>query len=267
MTVQQTEDLLNHCPESSLLASVPRRGSIAGVLDSLSIVIPAYNEERRLPKALRQVLNWLECCNLSFREVLVVNDGSGDETARVVEEFAKANACVRLLQNPGNRGKGYSVRHGMLEAKGEWILYTDADLSAPIEEIEKLCLAAQEHGAAIAFGSRVVDGSSVEVHQPALRELSGRVFNLVMRLVTRLPFRDTQCGFKLFRADAARRVFSRQKQEGFSFDVEDLVIARRLHVRTVEVPVRWANVEGTKVRLIQGIKAFLDLVKIQMDHR
>jgi hypothetical protein len=93
------------------------------------------------------------------------------------------------------------------------------------------------------------------------------VFNLVMRLVTRLPFRDTQCGFKLFRADAARRVFSRQKQEGFSFDVEDLVIARRLHVRTVVVPVRWANVEGTKVRLIQGIKAFLDLVKIQMDHR
>jgi hypothetical protein len=105
------------------------------------------------------------------------------------------------------------------------------------------------------------------VHQSALRELSGRLFNRVMRWVTGLPFRDTQCGFKLYQADAARRVFSRQKQEGFSFDVEDLLIARNLGVGTVEVPVRWANVEGTKVRLSQGMKAFWDLVKIRMDHR
>jgi dolichyl-phosphate beta-glucosyltransferase len=119
--------------------------------------------------------------NFSFCEVLVVDDGSRDGTARVVEEFARKNSCVRLLRNPGNRGKGYSVQHGMLEAKGEWILYTDADLSAPIEEIEKLWLALRQHGAAIAFGSRVVDGSSVEVHQSALRELSGRLFNRVMR--------------------------------------------------------------------------------------
>jgi len=235
-------------------------------LDSLSIVIPAYNEEKRLPQTLRQVLDWLALGAFSFREVIVVDDGSRDGTARVVEEFAKASACLRLVKDPGNRGKGYAVRHGMLEAKGEWILYTDADLSTPITEIEKLCRAASEKGAKVAIGSRALDRSLVEVHQPALRELSGRAFNLVMRAVTGLSFRDTQCGFKLFRADAAREIFSRQKQEGFSFDVEDLLIAKKLGLRAVEVPVRWANVEGTKVRLTQGMMSFVDLVKIRMSH-
>ena len=236
-------------------------------MDSLSILIPAYNEENRLPQTLRRVLDWTAQGSFSFLEVIVVDDGSRDGTARVVEEFARDNKCLRLVRNPGNRGKGYAVRHGMLEAKGEWILYTDADLSAPIEELEKLCRAAREQDAAVAIGSRAVDRSLVEVHQPAFRELSGRCFNLVMRMVTGLPFRDTQCGFKLYRADAARKIFSLQKQEGFSFDVEDLLIAKKLGVRTLEVPVRWANVEGTKVRLSQGIMSFLDLVKIRMDHR
>ena len=212
-------------------------------------------------------MDWTAQGSFSFLEVIVVDDGSRDGTARVVEEFARDNKCLRLVRNPGNRGKGYAVRHGMLEAKGEWILYTDADLSAPIEELEKLCRAAREQDAAVAIGSRAVDRSLVEVHQPAFRELSGRCFNLVMRMVTGLPFRDTQCGFKLYRADAARKIFSLQKQEGFSFDVEDLLIAKKLGERTVEVPVRWANVEGTKVRLSQGIMSFLDLVKIRMDHR
>jgi len=236
-------------------------------LGSLSIVIPAYNEEKRLPQTLRQVLDWIGRGDFSFREVIVVDDGSRDGTARLVEEFAKTDACLRLARNPGNRGKGYAVRNGMLEAKGEWILYTDADLSTPIAEIEKLCRAAREQNAGVAIGSRALDRSLVEVHQPAMREMSGRAFNLVMRAVTGLPFRDTQCGFKLYRADAARQIFSRQKQEGFSFDVEDLLIAKKLGVRAVEVPVRWANVEGTKVRLSQGIMSFLDLVKIRMDHR
>ena len=236
-------------------------------MDSLSIVIPAYNEEKRLPQTLRQVLDWIARGTFSFREVIVVDDGSRDGTAGVVREFTKESGFLRLVKNPGNRGKGYAVRNGMLEAKGEWILYTDADLSTPIAEIEKLCRAAGEQDAAVAIGSRAVDRSLVEVHQPALRELSGRCFNLVMRMVTGLPFRDTQCGFKLYRADAARQIFSLQKQDGFSFDVEDLLIAKKLSIRTVEVPVRWANVEGTKVRLSQGIMSFLDLVKIRMDHR
>ena len=236
-------------------------------MDSLSIVIPAYNEEHRLPQTLQKVLNWIGGRNFPFLEVIVVDDGSRDGTARVVGEFAASHPCLRLLPNPGNRGKGYAVRHGMLKAKGEWILYTDADLSSPIEEIEKLCRTARQQNAAVAIGSRAVDRSLVEVHQPALRELSGRCFNLVMRLVTGLPFRDTQCGFKLYRADAAREIFSRQKQDGFSFDVEDLLIARKLGVKAVEVPVRWANVEGTKVRLTQGMMSFVDLLKIRMDHR
>ena len=232
----------------------------------LSIVIPAFNESARIEQTLERVMNCVEDQRWDA-EVLVVDDGSTDDTPGIIQRWMQRYSRLHLVQNPGNRGKGYSVQHGMLEAKGEWILYTDADLSAPIEEIEKLWLAVREHGAAIAFGSRVVDGSLVEVHQPALRELSGRLFNRVMRWVTGLPFRDTQCGFKLYQADAARRVFSRQKQEGFSFDVEDLLIARNLGVGTVEVPVRWANVEGTKVRLSQGMKAFWDLVKIRMDHR
>lgn len=213
-----------------------------------------------------QVLAWMALGAFSFCEVIVVDDGSRDGTVRVVEDFAQANPCVRLLRNPGNRGKGYAVRNGMLEAKGEWILYTDADLSTPIAEFRKLLQAAREQDAQIAIGSRALDRSLVEVHQPALRELSGRTFNVVMRAVTGLPFRDTQCGFKLYRADAARQIFSRQKQEGFSFDVEDLLIAKKLGLPAVEVPVRWANVEGTKVRLSQGIMSFLDLVKIRMDH-
>jgi glycosyltransferase involved in cell wall biosynthesis len=170
---------------------------------------------------------------------------------------------VRLLSNPGNRGKGYAVRNGMLAAKGDWILSTDADLSAPIEELDKLIAAARRENAVVAIGSRALNRKLVKVHQPIMRELSGRAFNLVMRLVTGLPFRDTQCGFKLFHQDAAKNIFSRQKEEGFSFDVEDLVIARVLGLRAIEVPVEWSNVEGTKVSLTQGMKSFTDLVRIR----
>ena len=171
-----------------------------------------------------------------------------------------------MLQNPGNRGKGYAVRHGMLEAEGEWVLYTDADLSAPIEEFDKLCVAAASGHAQVAIGSRALDRSLVQVHQAAFREYSGRFFNLVMRMVTGLPFRDTQCGFKLFRREAAQAIFSRQKLDGFSFDVEDLYIAKKLGIPVVEVPVRWRNVEGTKVSLASGLRSFQDLVLIRRLH-
>jgi hypothetical protein len=151
----------------------------------------------------------------------------------------------------------------MLRAASEWVLFTDADLSTPIEELHKLYGAVQKGQAAIAIGSRAVDRSLVSVHQSAFRELSGKTFNVVMRMMTGLPFRDTQCGFKLYRADAAREVFSRQQLEGFSFDVEDLYIARRLGLPAVEVPVRWANVEGTKVSALEGVRSFTDLLRIR----
>jgi dolichyl-phosphate beta-glucosyltransferase len=229
-------------------------------LEKLSIVIPAYNEERRLPATLDRIAAYAEHSPIPVGEILVVDDGSGDGTGRLAGE---RGGIVRVVSNPGNRGKGYAVRNGMLAAKGDWILSTDADLSAPIEEFQKLIAAARQANAVVAIGSRALDRKLVKVHQPVMRELSGRAFNLVMRQVTGLPFRDTQCGFKLFHRDAAAEIFSRQIEEGFSFDVEDLIIARVLGLRAIEVPVEWSNVEGTKVSLTQGMKSFADLVRIR----
>ena len=226
-------------------------------------MIPAYNEERRLPSTLDTVLAWLNASAFPDAEVLVVDDGSGDGTAALIEARSAADPRVRLLRNPGNRGKGYAVRHGMSEARGGWILFSDADLSAPIEELPKLLGAAQEKNAAVAIGSRALDRSLIGVHQSRWRELSGIVFNLLMRVLTGLPFADTQCGFKLYRRDAARQVFERQRLDGFGFDVEDLFIACRLGLVAIEVPVKWNNVEGTKVGLTQGLRSFLDLLVIR----
>jgi glycosyltransferase involved in cell wall biosynthesis len=225
---------------------------------SLSIIIPAYNEAKRLPASLVKVRQYLEAARWDFAEVVVVDDGSADSTVQVARD-----AGVRVLQNPGNHGKGYSVRHGMLQAKGEWALFTDADLSSPIGEIEKLWSAAETHGAQVAIGSRALDRSLVGVHQPLLREAVGRVYNAAMRLIAGLDFKDTQCGFKLFQTSAGREVFSRQQLDGFGFDVEALFIANRRGLKTVEVPVRWDNVEGTKVSLWLGFAAFLDLLKVR----
>ena len=225
---------------------------------SLSIIIPAYNEAKRLPASLVKVREYLSASQWEFAEVVVVDDGSTDDTVQVARD-----AGVRVLQNPGNRGKGYSVKHGMLEAKGEWALFTDADLSTPIGEVEKLWSAVVDEPAQVAVGSRAVDRSLVGVHQPWLREAVGRVFNAAMRLVTGLPFKDTQCGFKLFQTSAGREVFSRQQLDGFGFDVEVLFIAKQLGFRSLEVPVRWDNVEGTKVSLLLGFAAFLDLLKVR----
>jgi glycosyltransferase involved in cell wall biosynthesis len=230
---------------------------------SLSIIIPAYNEETRLPATLDAVLRFLRGREWRFVEILVVDDGSTDKTREVVERYEQRASAVRLLRNPGNRGKGYSVRHGMMEGRGDWLLFSDADLSTPIEELDALYAAAEKAGADIAFGSRAVNRKLVSVRQSAFREFSGRFFNLVMRAITGLPHHDTQCGFKLYRAAPAKEVFRRQRLDGFGFDVEDLFIARRLGLKAVETPVRWANVEGTKVRLGHGLKAFWDLAVVR----
>jgi len=229
-------------------------------METLSIVIPAYNEELRLPSTLDRILDYTGRSPIPVDEILIVDDGSRDRTAALAEE---RGGIVRLMSNPGNRGKGYAVRNGMLAAKGDWILSTDADLSAPIAEFDKLLVAARRENAAFSFGSLALDRKLVKVHQPMMRELSGRAFNVVMRLATGLPFRDTQCGFKLFRKDAAVEIFSRQIEDGFSFDVEDLLIARARGLRAIEVPVEWSNVEGTKVSLMLGIKSFADLARIR----
>jgi dolichyl-phosphate beta-glucosyltransferase len=230
---------------------------------TLSVVIPAYNEEKRLPATLDAVTRYLAAASFAAGEVFVVDDGSRDGTAAVVEQFQHSHQCVHLLRNPGNRGKGYAVRHGMLEARCEWVLFTDADLSTPIEEIHKLLSAAEIASADVVIGSRALDRSLVGVHQSAFREYSGRLFNAVMRLTTGLPFADTQCGFKLYKRAAAQAVFKRQQLDGFSFDVEDLVIATRVGCKILEVPVRWNNAQGTKVSTIQGLKSFSDLLRIR----
>ena len=225
---------------------------------SISVIIPAYNEEKRLPATLRQVKEYLAAASWEFTEIVVVNDGSRDSTAELARK-----AGVRLLENPGNRGKGYSVRHGMLQAKGDWLLFSDADLSTPIEELDKLWSAIERERAQAAIGSRDLDRSLIGVRQPLFREFGGRFFNLVIRLITSLPFHDTQCGFKLFEAAAAREIFRRQLVERFGFDVEVLFIAQRLGYRTLEVPVRWNDVAGTKVKMLGALAAFLDPLKVR----
>ncbi len=226
---------------------------------SLSIVVPAYNEEKRLGATLEGIARYFAKAAWNFREVLVVDDGSTDRTAEVAAGFPGA----RLLRNPGNRGKGYAVRHGMLEAGAEWVLFSDADLATPIEEIEKLWEAVERDGVDVAIGSRALDRALIGIHQPLAREASGRIFNLVMRAVTGLPFRDTQCGCKLFRTVAARETFKRQLLDGFGFDVEVLVIANVLGYRVAEVPVRWNDVAGTKVSMAKGMDAFADLLRVR----
>jgi glycosyltransferase involved in cell wall biosynthesis len=232
-------------------------------LRSLSVVIPAFNEERRLPDTLENLAVFFESLPLDRLEILIVDDGSTDRTADVVRHRVQSDARFRLLQNPGNRGKGYAVRHGMLQSQGDWRLLTDADLSTPITELCKLHRAAEANNAAVAIGSRAIDRSLIARHQSFFRELGGRLFNVIMRGITGLPFGDTQCGFKLYRADAAEAIFSRQRLDGFSFDVEDMFIAQRLGIAVMEVPVAWANAEGTKVSLRSTIRAFTDLVRIR----
>lgn len=237
------------------------KAALVQALPTLSIVVPAYNEAQRLPSTLPRLLAY--CQQRGATELLIVDDGSRDDTAGVVERAAAEHPFVRLLRNPGNQGKGYSVRNGALSATGEWILMSDADLSSPIEELDKLFDAVERQNAAVAIGSRALNRSLVGVHQALIREWSGRMFNAVMRAITGLPFRDTQCGFKLYRRDAAQAIFPRQRLRGFGFDVETLVIAKVHGFRTVEVAVRWDNVEGTKVGALSGARAFSDLIQVR----
>lgn len=221
----------------------------------LSVVIPAYNEDHRLGPTLEQVLAFLDARGGDY-EVLVVDDGSTDETAALAESYG-----VKVLRQPDNRGKGAAVRAGMLAAAGDPILFSDADLATPIEELAKL-EAALAAGADIAIASRAVEGADIRTRQHVLRELSGRFFNLLVRATGAGPFLDTQCGFKLFSRAAARDVFSRAQVDGFAFDVEALLLARGRY-RVVEVPVAWHHVEESKVSGFAGAKAFLDMLTLR----
>jgi glycosyltransferase involved in cell wall biosynthesis len=235
------------------------------LIRSISVIVPAYNEEARLPDTIRRIERYFAQSDWMFHEILIVDDGSKDGTVAAASAFAAENPNVRVIRNPGNRGKGYSVRHGMREALAEWKLFTDADLSAPIEELDKLWDAAGREGAQVAIGSRALDRSLIGVHQPGIRESAGRFFNAVMRLTLGLNIADTQCGFKLFRADAARAVFPRQRLERFGFDPEILFIARKHGYKIAEVPVRWNHVDGSKVGMLAGLHAFGELATVRIN--
>lgn len=227
-----------------------------------SIIIPAYNESARIGATLERVLAHIAARGWDA-EVIVVNDGSRDNTVETVRRFLEANPKLRLVENPGNRGKGYSVRNGMLLARGEVLLFTDADLSSPIEEADKLFDAIQG-GADLAIGSRWMRSELQTQRQPLYRQFFGRIFNLLLRLTLGLKFKDTQCGFKAFTRESARAIFPLQRIERWGFDPELLYLATRFGFRVAEVPVAWAHSEGTRISpLRDGLRMFGEMVKIR----
>lgn len=227
-----------------------------------SIVIPAYNESARVGPTLEKVL-----VHIAERgwdaEIIAVDDGSSDGTAEIIRGYALKNPRLRLLQNPGNRGKGYSIRNGMLHAHGEIVLFSDADLSSPIEEADAL-IAAIAGGADIAIGSRWLRSDLQTQRQPLHRQVFGRIFNLMLRLTLGLSFKDTQCGFKAFTRRAASTIFPRQRIERWGFDPELLFLAKTFGLKVAEVPVKWAHREGTRINpLRDGSRMFLEMLTIR----
>ncbi|MGH7924476.1 MAG: dolichyl-phosphate beta-glucosyltransferase [Candidatus Binatus sp.] len=225
----------------------------------LSIVVPAYNEELRIEATLGKIRGYVDAQNDRV-EVIVVDDGSTDATAEVIGKYPE----VRLLRIEPNRGKGYAVRHGALNAAGKFVLFTDADLSAPIEEVDTLFGALEAAGADAAIGSRALRRELIGIRQPILRDYSGRCYNLLVQLFTGLRIHDTQCGFKLFRMETTRRAFELQRVEGFGFDPELLFLVARRGGKIVEVPVHWNHDPATTVRFPRDpMRMFADLISLR----
>ena len=228
----------------------------------LSIVIPAYNEGARIVATLERVLSCVETQGWDA-EVLVIDDGSQDATPEIVKAWMEQYPRLHLVQNVGNRGKGFSVRNGLLQAAGDVVMFTDADLSAPMEEAE-LLLAAIADGADVAIGSRWLDKTRQTIHQPLYRRFFGRCFNWVTRTVMGLPFKDTQCGFKAFKREAAQVIFRLQRIERWGFDPEILFIARKLGYRIEEVPVTWGHDERSRISYLKdGMKMLEEMAVIR----
>ena len=236
---------------------------------SVSVIIPAFNEAERLPLTMRATADYFEARTEPF-ELLVIDDGSTDGTAQVIADFARQRPAlsVQCLGYGGNRGKGYAVRHGMLRASGDLRLFCDADLATPAEEYEVVLAAMERDGTPIGIGSRPLRASNLLVHQPWYREWLGRGFNKAVQILAVPGIADTQCGFKVFTAEAATDVFSRCRLDGFAFDSEALYIARRLGYGISEVPIRWSHKDGSKVSMVRdGLKMLRDLSLIRWTHR
>ena len=226
----------------------------------LSIVIPAYNEEPRLKKNIEKVISYLNTKPWSS-EIIVVDDGSTDKTSEVISEFK--NSQIRFLKNEGNRGKGYSIKRGVLEARGDLILCTDADLSTPVEELDKF-LEYRDYD--ILIGSRALKNSKIIIPQPLYREYAGKFFNLLVQITVMHGIKDTQCGFKLFKKPAAQKIFKQQTIRGFGFDVEILYIGKKLGYKIKEIPVNWSNNRDTKVKFLKhSFEMLIDLFRIRLN--
>jgi dolichyl-phosphate beta-glucosyltransferase len=233
----------------------------------LSIVIPAYNEENRIGRTLTETFDYLDRQNYSS-DVIVVNDGSTDHTVDAVRRFeSRAGGRLRLVENPGNRGKGYSVRNGMLKASGDIVLFFDADLATPTSEIVKVIDPIAEGRYDVVFGSRALDRSMIGTRQSRFREILGRIGNLIQFAFTGLRFKDTQCGFKAFRREAAQSVFSLQRIEGFGFDPEILFIAKKQGWRMLETSVLWNHIEGSKLNPMTAyIQVLMEVLTIRWNN-
>lgn len=231
----------------------------------LTVVIPAYKEATRIGRSLQRILSYFDSQSWNG-DVVVVLDGGNDGTAAEVERVSGSDRRVRVIDNVVNRGKGYSVRQGMLGARGRYVLFSDADLSTPIEEAPRL-IAAIDQGADVAIASRALAASNVAVHQPWWREGMGRIFNWFVQRLALPGIKDSQCGFKCFRHDVAQRVFALQRVDRFAFDVEVLSIARGLGYRIAELPVTWVDQPASTVNPVTAPAGMLlDLVRIRLNH-
>lgn len=242
-------------PDDATRPEVPAR-------PDLSVVVPAFNEHRRLPPSLRTIDAYLRQRDQPG-ELIVVDDGSSDGTSETVQALADDGVALTLIRHPHNLGKGAAVRTGVLAASGRVVLFTDADLSTPIADVERL-IAALDAGSEVAIGSRAVDRDMVHVRQPLARELMGRVFNLFVQALVLPGLKDTQCGFKAFRGDVAHELFEPMVSRGFDFDPEVLYRARRRGLRIAEIAVHWRNSADTRVSPIKdALRMFVALFRIR----
>ena len=228
----------------------------------LSFIIPAYNEELRLSKTIGIVLEYFSMQDYST-EIIIVDDGSRDNTVKIAKQFEK----IIVLSQPKNLGKGAAVKRGMLESKGKYRIFSDADLSTPIYEIPKL-LNILKNGFSVSIGSRAVDGNLIKKHQPFYREAMGKTFNKIVQFLVIRGISDTQCGFKGFTKEAAEDIFKRSLINGFGFDVEILYLASKLGFKVKEIPVEWYNAEGSKVSAVKdSIKMLTEIMRIRNFHK
>lgn len=228
----------------------------------LSVVIPAYNEEDRIGKTIIRIVNYLSAQNYNW-EIIIVDDGSSDKTCEVARKTVD-DERIRIIRNPVNSGKGFSVKGGMAASKGDIILFSDADLSTPIDELDKI-LPCMRNGYDVVIGSRALPNSAIEMPQVWYRRIMGKIFNLLVRAFILSSFRDTQCGFKCFKKEAAIQIFSCQRLNRFAFDVEVLYIASKRGLKIKELPVRWANGPHSHVSLLtSSISMLVELLKIRL---